>query len=128
MGLSNKLSCEVGSFSHCLNPHRFIESDVLSLSFPCTGTLGCAVCIVPHLYLLVYPHTNMGPPGPPTTTLLSILSALSAHLCPSYWWMNVSSLTLWLSDFFNSLVVSSVFWKFWLFLVFKFVVVLLLLV
>ena len=101
MGLSNKLSCEVGSFSHCLNPHRFIESDVLSLSFPCTGTLGCAVCIVPHLYLLVYPHTNMGPPGPPTTTLLSILSALSAHLCPSYWWMNVSSLTSRLLAFYT---------------------------
>ena len=34
MGLSNKLSCEAGSFSCCHNPHRFFQSEVLRLSFP----------------------------------------------------------------------------------------------
>ena len=31
VGLSNGLSCEAGSFSHCLNPHRFFQSEVLRL-------------------------------------------------------------------------------------------------
>ena len=34
MGLSNKVSCEAGSFSCCLNPHKFFQSEVLRLSFP----------------------------------------------------------------------------------------------
>ena len=34
MGLWNKLSCEAGSFSHCHNPHRFFQSEVLRLYFP----------------------------------------------------------------------------------------------
>ena len=33
MGLSNELSCEAGSFSHPLNPHRFFQSEVLRLYF-----------------------------------------------------------------------------------------------
>ena len=33
MGLSNELSCEAGSFSHHHNPHRFLQSEVLSLYF-----------------------------------------------------------------------------------------------
>ena len=35
MSLSNKLSCEAGSFSHRHhNPHRFLQSEVLRLYFP----------------------------------------------------------------------------------------------
>ena len=34
MGLSNGLSCEAGSFSHCCNPHRFLQLEVLRLYFP----------------------------------------------------------------------------------------------
>ena len=34
VGLSNELSCESGSFSHCLNPHRFFKSQVLRPYFP----------------------------------------------------------------------------------------------
>ena len=34
MGLSNKLSCEAGNFSHCCNSHRFLQSEVLRLYFP----------------------------------------------------------------------------------------------
>ena len=33
MGLSKKLSCESGSFSHHCNPHRFLQSGVLKLYF-----------------------------------------------------------------------------------------------
>ena len=33
LGLSNKVSCEVGSFSCCLNPHRFFQLEVFRLSF-----------------------------------------------------------------------------------------------
>ena len=31
MGLSDELSYEAGSFSHCCNPHRFFQSEVLRL-------------------------------------------------------------------------------------------------
>ena len=34
MGLSNKLSCEAGSFSHHCNIHRFLQSVFLRLYFP----------------------------------------------------------------------------------------------
>ena len=77
--------------------------------FPCTGTLGCVICLAPQLFLLVYPHANMGLPSLPapalTTPVLQLLpcqessppSCSSLPLLPV--WMNVSSLTPWLSDF-----------------------------
>ena len=85
--------------------------------FPCTGTLGCVVCLVPQLFLRVYLHTNVGPPslqsaalmGPPAAALpapvlqplpclgSSLPSCLSPPILPV--WMNVSSLTPWLLDF-----------------------------
>ena len=34
VGVSNELSCEDGSFSCRLNPHRFFQSEVLRLYFP----------------------------------------------------------------------------------------------
>ena len=100
--------------------------------FPCTGTLGCEVCLTPQLFLLVYLHTNVGlpalpataSPAPPAATLLHVLST----------WLRVSAPPTGLDEcfFFNSLVVglpySSVLWQLWLFFVFKFVVVLLLVV
>ena len=30
-------------------------------------TLGCVVCLAPQMFLLAYPHTNVGSPGPPAT-------------------------------------------------------------
>ena len=124
MGLSNELSREAGSFSHCrLNPHRFVQSDILRLFF-LPGTLGCVVCLAPKLFLLVYLHANVGLPTPPAAASLRVLSA----------WLPVSTPPTGLDDcfFFNSLVVgrpySSIFWKLWLFFVFEFVVVLLLIV
>ena len=140
MGLYNELSCEAGSFSHCCNPHRFLQPEVLRLSFPMVEPW-VAVCLTPQLFLQVYRHADAGPPGPsavalpasvlqplphpscpPATSLPCVLSTPAACLCPSYE-----------SDecfFFNSLVVrlpySLIFWQFWLLFVFKFVVVLLL--
>ena len=48
------------------------------------GTLGCEVYLAPQLSLPVYPHTNVGLPGPPAAALLQVLSTPTAHLCPSY--------------------------------------------
>ena len=66
--------------------------------FPHAGTLGCKVCLAPQLFLLVYPHANVGPPGLPAALPWS-----SPPSCPSLpllpVWMNVSSLTSWLLDF-----------------------------
>ena len=125
VGLSNELFCEAGSFSLSCNPHRFFQSEVLRFPQWNPGLLSLS-------------HSPVVPPGLSACKCGSAWSASHCTASPCHpgclslpflpVWMNVSSLTLWLSDFFNSLVVSSVFWKFWLFLVFKFVVVLLLLV
>ena len=119
MGLSNKLSCEAGSFSCCCNPHRFLQLEVFEAFFSFAGTWGCTVCLTPQFFLPVYLHANVGPPGLPAANLPGVLSA-AAHLCPSY------------QFFFNSFIVglsySSIFWQFWSFFVFKFIVVLLLVV
>ena len=54
------------------------------------------VCLTPQLFLLVYPHANVGSPSPPADTLPHILSA---HLI-------VSTPPTSLNEcFFNSLVV-----------------------
>ena len=92
--------------------------------FPHAGMLGCSVYLAPHLFLLVYLHTNVGPPGPLATALLQVLSAKLTVSTP------LTSLDEYF--FFNFLVVrlpySSIFWQFWLFFVFKFAIVLLLVV
>ena len=128
MGPSNELLCETGSFSCCQNPHRFSSQRFLKLSFPCAGTLGCVVCLIPRLFLLVYLHASVGLPPrlpcPPATALPRVLSARLPVFSPS---TSVNE-----CFFFNSLVVglsySSIFWQFWLFFVFKFVVLLLVVV
>ena len=43
--------------------------------FPCAGAPGCAVCLAPELFLLVYLHMNVGPPSPAAATLSRVLSA-----------------------------------------------------
>ena len=89
--------------------------------FPSSVTLGYAVCLTPHLFLPLYLHTIVGPPNPQATILLWVLSAPAT--LPT---------TLDECFFFNSLVVrlpyNLIFWQFRLFFVFKFVVVLLLVV
>ena len=77
--------------------------------FPHTGTLGCRVCLAPQLFLLVYLLANVGPPTPPAAASPSLVLQpppcweSSPPCCSSLplllVWMNVSSLTLWLSDF-----------------------------
>ena len=82
------------------------------------------VSLTPQLFLPVYQHMNEGPPVPLATTLLG----LPAPALPQV----ISSPPNGLDEcfFFNSLVVglpnSLIFCQFWLFFVFKFVVVLLL--
>ena len=109
MGLSKELSCEAGSFSLCLlNPHRFFSVRGFEALFPCVGTLGCAVCLIPscsswfictrmwgrlvcqllpiHPVLQPPPFRQCSLPGCPSLPLLPV-------------WMNVSSLSPWLLDF-----------------------------
>ena len=74
--------------------------------FPRAGTLACAVCLAPQLFLPVYLHTNVGPPGlqsaaslsPPATALLQVLSTRQPVSAPLPVWMHVSSLCPWRSD------------------------------
>ena len=76
--------------------------------------------------LSVYPHTNVGPPTLPVTALPALVFQPLSRV--------PSTPPTGLDEyfFFNSLVgiltQSLVFWQFWLFFVFKFVVVLLLFV
>ena len=75
VGLSNELSCEAGSFSFCLNSQRCFQSEVLRLYFPAVEPwVAWSVLLPPQLFLLVYLHANVGPPGLPSTTLLRVLS------------------------------------------------------
>ena len=119
MGLSNKLSCEVWSFSQNLNPHRCFQLKALRLYFPVLEAwVGrTLVCLAPRLFLPVYLRANVGPPtppaaaslGPPATTLPALVLLLppcheySPPGCPSppllLVWVNLSSLTPWLSGF-----------------------------
>ena len=64
-------------------PRIFLVRGIEDL-FPLNGNLGYMVCLTPHLFLLVYLHTNVGLPGTPATVLPHVLSAPAAHLHPSY--------------------------------------------
>ena len=130
-GSSKELSCESGSFSCCHNPYSFYSQRFWGFLFPHWNP--GLQCLVPQLFLLVYLHANVGLPGPPAATwpTQSSIHHLVEHPfcpgCPSPpllpVWMNVSSLIPWLLDF-HSLISC----HFWLIFVFKFVVVLLLVV
>ena len=91
--------------------------------FPEIGALDCPVCLAPQLFLLVYLHVDVGPLGPPAAAWLQVLSVQLPNSAPP---------TGLDECFFNSLVVrlpySSIFCRIWLVFVFKFVVVLLLVV
>ena len=138
VGLSNEFSCETGSFSHHHNPHRFFTARGFEAFFSRAETLGCADCLTSQLFLPAYLHVNVGPPGPQATALPSLACHLAVNpvcpSCPSPPQLPISAPPTCLGEyfFFNSLVVrlpySLIFWKFWLFFVFKFVVVLLLVV
>ena len=118
MGLSNKFSCEPGSFPCCRNPHRFFSFRSFETLFAHAGTLGCRVCLAPScsswfIHMQMWHHPLRQPPP----------------FCESSpFWLPISTPPTSLNEcfFFNSLVVrlvcSLIFYQFWLFFVFKFVV------
>ena len=123
MGLSSELSYEAVSFSHChLNPHRCFQSEALRLYFSALESW-----VVRSVSL-------------PSSSSQFIHTQMSDHpvchfACLVLQWppcrvLFTPSTSLDECFFFNSLVVglpySSIFCQFWLFFVFKFVVVLLL--
>ena len=119
MGLSNELSCEAGSFSCCLNPHRCFQLEVLRLYFPALGPwvvgMSHSPVVPPGLSARKCGTTCSARPSPPANALLRVLST----------WLPVSTSPIHLDEcvFSNSLVVglpySSIFCQFWLFFVFK---------
>ena len=133
MGLSNKLSGESGSFSCCLSHHRIFQPEVLRLYFPelkpwAGQSVSIPSCSSQFICLQMWDHPLcqrlLTCPGSPATALLQVLSCR----------LPISTPPTGLDEcfFFNCLVVrlpySSIFSQFWLFFVFKFVVVLLLVV
>ena len=106
MGPSSRLSCEAGSFLPLPpQPPQVFSVRGFEALFPCAGTLGCVVCLAPQLFLPAYPHTNVGPPVlPAAASHTHHLAGCPLHpscaspLLPQVW-VNVPSLTLWLSDF-----------------------------
>ena len=97
--------------------------------FPHTGILGCAVCLAPQLFLLFYPHANVGLTGLPAATFPAQVHQPPLCHVSSSPWLPVSTPPTRLDEcfFFNFFVVglpySSTFCQFWLFYAFKFVVV-----
>ena len=115
MGLSNELSCGARvSPTAATPPPRCFQSEVLRLYIP---ELEPRVVRSNSPVVPVYLHANVGPPDPPATVLdgsscghvacpscpaNALPRVLSAQLrvsAPLPVWVNVSSLTLWLSDF-----------------------------
>ena len=107
MGLSNKLSCKAGSFSCCLNPYRFFQSEVFRLYFPALGpwvarSVSLPSCSSQFICMQMWGHPVHNPPPhwvlqPLPCCESSCESSTSLPLLP--FWMNVSFLTPWLSDF-----------------------------
>ena len=99
--------------------------------FPCSGTLGCVVCLAPQLFLPAYPQVNVGLPSPQDGSPSPLAAALPWVLSTG---LPISAPPTGLDQcfFFNSLVVrlpySLIYCQFWLYFVFKFVIVLLLVV
>ena len=88
VGLSNKLSCEAGSFSCCCNPQRFLQPEVLRLYFPMLEP--CVAWFVPSgLSTSKYVTTGstsrlLMPRCPPRSLVLPCPLCPAAHFCPSY--------------------------------------------
>ena len=154
--LSNKLSCEAGSFSCChLNPHG-VFNQWFEVLFPCAGALGlcslfCSPFVPPRLsackcetagsashHLLVstscslQASCSLDHPGPQYSSWLGPPATVLPLVLSTQLHVSASLTGLDECVFFNSLVIglpySSIFCQFWLFFVFKFVVFLLLVV
>ena len=103
MGLANEISCEAGSFSCChLNPHRCFQSEAFRLYFPTVKPWVVQSVLLPRCssqFICAQmwyrparqprPCYESSPPGCPSLPLLWV-------------WINVSSLTPWLSDFHSA--------------------------
>ena len=127
MGVSDGLSCKAGVSPTAATPHRFLQPEVLRLSFPVlepwvAWSVSLPSCSSQFIRMQMCDHL-----------LLQLLPCVASNLqhrevLP----VSTPSTSLDECFFFNSLVVrfpySSIFWQFWLFFVFKFVVVLLLVV
>ena len=139
MGLSKELSYEAGSFSCCCNPHRIFQPEVLRLYLPALEPQVARSVWLPsfsswfiHTQMWDWPLLQPPPglicqPGPHLPQSSSHCLARSL-LCPSCLslsllpvWMKVSSLTPWLWDFLQFIFLMVL-------VIFKFVVVLLLVV
>ena len=99
MGLSNELSCKAGNYSHCHNLHRYFQSEVLRLYFPMLEPwVVWSISLLSCSSWFIRTQIWNGPVHKPPPCLSSSLPhCLSPPLLPV--WMNVSSLTPWLSDF-----------------------------
>ena len=96
-------------FLPLLLPPQVFTTKGFDVLFPHIGTLGCVVCLAPYLFFPVYLHTNGGPPNLPTAALPTPVTSRCVGMClvclrcwsPPLFpvWMNVYSLTPWLSDF-----------------------------
>ena len=115
MGLSNKLSCEAGSFSSHRNCHRFSQPEVLRLSLTTLEPWVAQSVSLPSCSQFICTHTWDHQLLPCRTTSLPLLSV----------WVNVS-LSLCLLDFhtvwfsgssgflFSNLLLSFFWFSFWL--------------
>ena len=100
--------------------------------FPRAGALGFAICVAPQLFIKVYLHSIEGLPAPPAATSLGPPATALQRVLSTRLPVSAPPTSLDECFFFNSLVVrlpcSLIFWQFWLFSVFKLVVILLLVV
>ena len=124
MGLSNEVSCEAASFSHHATPAGFYSQRFLRLYFPAlepwvAGSVSLPSCSSWFIWMQMWDHLVCQLPpchtsSPPRLPVSAPPTSLNGCL------------------FFKSLVVglpySLIFWQFWLCFVFKYVVVLLLIV
>ena len=103
LGVSNELSCKAGSFSHCHNPHRFLQPEVLRLSFPTlepwvAWSVSLPSCSSWFICMQMWDHLLAN-----WSSSHHLAAYPLCHSCPSLSlllvWMNVSFLTPWLLDF-----------------------------
>ena len=124
MVLSNELSCEAGNFSHCHNPHRFLQPEVLRLYFPplepwVVWCVSLSCCSSQFIHMQIWDCPVHQPPlfyvsSPPQLTVSILPTSLDE--------------CFFINSSFVGIPHKSIFRQFWIFFVLKFVVVLLLVV
>ena len=111
-----KLSCEAKIFSCCHNLHRFFQSEVLRLYFPALEPWGAQSLSLPSgssqfIHRQMWDHLLRQPPPPAPVLKLPPCHVSTPPQLPSppilVVWVNVPSLTPWLSDFYTVLFSGS---------------------